>query len=113
MRAAELLGQASVVIAGPDLAAIARRYLRPDATLADPVDGATARLLAAAEAIRKRGDRPGPVPLSGDAARAGLSRAGLSRPPLPEIGPSPAEAADLAVALLASIAEPVRTDRPR
>jgi len=45
VRAAELLGQASVVIAGPDLAAIARRYLGQDTTLADPVDGATARLL--------------------------------------------------------------------
>src|ERR1700734_2236282 len=48
VRAAELLGQASVVIAGPDLAAIARRYLRQDATLADPVDGTTARLLVQA-----------------------------------------------------------------
>ena len=45
VRAAELLGQASVVIAGADLAAIARRYLGQDATLADPADGPTARLL--------------------------------------------------------------------
>ena len=48
VRAAELLGQASLVIAGADLAAIVGRYLSPDAQLADPADGATARLLVQA-----------------------------------------------------------------
>src|SRR6202021_4271080 len=48
VRAAELLGQASVVIAGPGLAGIAQRYVSPEATLADPVDGTTARLLVQA-----------------------------------------------------------------
>jgi uroporphyrinogen III methyltransferase / synthase len=39
VRAAELLGQASLVIAEPDLAALAQRYMRQDARLADPGDG--------------------------------------------------------------------------
>jgi uroporphyrinogen III methyltransferase/synthase len=39
VRAAELLGQASLVIADADLADAARRHLRPDARLADPDDG--------------------------------------------------------------------------
>jgi uroporphyrinogen III methyltransferase/synthase len=46
VRAAELLGQASLVVATGDLAAVARRYLSPDAELAEPADApATARLL--------------------------------------------------------------------
>src|SRR5205085_4206246 len=39
VRAAELLGQASLVIAGPELAALARRYMSEDARLAEPSDG--------------------------------------------------------------------------
>ena len=45
VRAAELLGQASLVIAGPELASAARRYMPADATLSDPADGSAARAL--------------------------------------------------------------------
>jgi uroporphyrinogen III methyltransferase/synthase len=38
VRAAELLGQAGLVIAEADLADLARRYMAPDARLADPAD---------------------------------------------------------------------------
>jgi uroporphyrinogen III methyltransferase/synthase len=49
VRAAELLGQASLVIAPADLAPVARRYLSPGATLAEPADAAaTARALVQA-----------------------------------------------------------------
>ena len=49
IHAAELLGQAGLVVAPADLAHVARRYLRPDAELAEPADGpATARLLVRA-----------------------------------------------------------------
>ena len=49
VRAAELLGQASLVIAPADLAAIARRYLSPDARLTEPADTtATAETLVRA-----------------------------------------------------------------
>ena len=49
VRAAELLGQASLVVAAADLAAIARRYLSPDAQLTEPADAAaTARTLVPA-----------------------------------------------------------------
>ena len=47
VRAAELLGQAGLVIAGTDLAALARRYMSPDARLADPDDGNRALVQAA------------------------------------------------------------------
>jgi predicted ATPase/DNA-binding SARP family transcriptional activator len=57
---------------------------------------ASGRLLAAAAAIRARGDRPGPVTLSAAAAAARLTAATP-----PESAPSLAEAADLALALLA------------
>ena len=40
VRAAELLSQADVVVAGADLAPVARRHMRRDAHLADPADGA-------------------------------------------------------------------------
>ncbi len=39
VRAAELLSQAGLVVAGADLASAARRYMSPGATLADPADG--------------------------------------------------------------------------
>jgi uroporphyrinogen III methyltransferase/synthase len=42
VRAAELLGQAGLVVAGGSVAAVARRYMSPDAALADPGDGAGA-----------------------------------------------------------------------
>jgi uroporphyrinogen III methyltransferase / synthase len=42
VRAAELLGQAGLVVAGGSLAAVARRHMSPDATLADAEDGAPA-----------------------------------------------------------------------
>src|SRR5581483_7850245 len=42
VRAAELLGQASLVVAGESLAAVARRHMSEDATLVDPGDGAAA-----------------------------------------------------------------------
>ena len=45
VRAAELLGQASLVIAGAELASAARRYMSADATLSDPADGSAARAL--------------------------------------------------------------------
>ena len=49
VRAAELLGQADVVVAGADLAPVARRHMRRDAHLADPADGAgSARTLVQA-----------------------------------------------------------------
>jgi uroporphyrinogen III methyltransferase/synthase len=48
VRAAELLGQASLVVAAPDLESLVRRYMRPDAALADPADAATARALVQA-----------------------------------------------------------------
>ena len=39
VRAAELIGQAGLVVAAPDVAALARRHMSPDARLADPADG--------------------------------------------------------------------------
>jgi len=48
VRAAELLGQASLVVAGPDLESVARSYMQADAALADPADAATARALVQA-----------------------------------------------------------------
>ena len=49
VRAAELLGQASLVIAPAALTPVARRYLSPEATLAEPADAAaTARALVQA-----------------------------------------------------------------
>jgi predicted ATPase/DNA-binding SARP family transcriptional activator len=58
---------------------------------------ASGGLLAAAAAIRARGDRPGPVTMSAAVAAAHRTAA-----PLPEGAPSLAEAADLALALLAA-----------
>ena len=40
VRAAELLGQAGLVVAGAELERAARRYMSQDATLADPAEGA-------------------------------------------------------------------------
>ena len=40
VRAAELLGQAGLVVAGADLEPVARRHMSQDASLADPADGA-------------------------------------------------------------------------
>src|SRR5579862_2901746 len=40
VRAAELLGQAGLVVAGVELEPAARRYMSQDATLADPAEGA-------------------------------------------------------------------------
>jgi uroporphyrinogen III methyltransferase / synthase len=49
VRAAELLGQADVVVAPADLAAIARRHMSPDARLTEPADAAaTTRTLVQA-----------------------------------------------------------------
>ncbi|MFY9932229.1 MAG: uroporphyrinogen-III synthase, partial [Streptosporangiaceae bacterium] len=49
VRAAELLGQASLVVAAADLAPLAQRHMSPDAQLADPADGAaTTRTLVQA-----------------------------------------------------------------
>src|ERR1700721_3852264 len=41
VRAAELLGQAALVVAPADLTAIARRHLSPGARLTEPADAAT------------------------------------------------------------------------
>jgi hypothetical protein len=62
---------------------------------------ASGRLLAAASVIRERGNRPCPVPLSAAIARARLA---APRPTGP--APNPAEAAEEAAALLASLAGP-------
>jgi predicted ATPase/DNA-binding SARP family transcriptional activator len=59
------------------------------------------RLLAAATAIRERGDRPGPVTLS-----AAVAAARLAIPPSSGTAPDPSAAADLATTLLAPLAEP-------
>src|SRR5229473_627302 len=49
VRAAELLGQAGLVVAGADLEPVARRHMSQDASLADPADGAgSARALVQA-----------------------------------------------------------------
>ena len=49
VRAAELLGQAGLVVAGAELEPAARRYMSQDATLADPGEGAgSARALVQA-----------------------------------------------------------------
>jgi siroheme synthase len=40
VRAAELIGQAGLVVAGAGLVPVARRYMSQDAILADPADGA-------------------------------------------------------------------------
>ncbi len=45
VRAAELLGQASLVIAGAELTSAARRYMPADAILSHPADGSAARAL--------------------------------------------------------------------
>jgi uroporphyrinogen III methyltransferase / synthase len=46
VRAAELLGQAALVVAGPDHAAITRRHVNPEARLVDPADDATPAVTA-------------------------------------------------------------------
>jgi uroporphyrinogen III methyltransferase/synthase len=48
VRGAELLGQAAVVVAGADQAAIARRHMNPGARLEDPAEGAAAGVLVRA-----------------------------------------------------------------
>src|SRR3984893_7889747 len=49
VRAAALLGQASLVVAGPGLESVARRHMSSGAVLADPADGAgSARALVQA-----------------------------------------------------------------
>jgi len=81
---------------------------------------AAARLLAAAQAIRERGDRPGPVTLSAAVARArlavgaavtaergavtGSATADFGVPSARTTEPASDEAAELAVALLADLA---------
>src|SRR5689334_7989226 len=74
VRAAELLGQASLVVAGESLAAVARRHMSEDATLVDPGDGAAAtRALVQAAQEGKLAVRlfPGdPLLLGGAAADA-------------------------------------------
>jgi uroporphyrinogen III methyltransferase / synthase len=73
VRAAELLGQAGLVVAPADLASVVRRHLNPDATLAEPADAATtaATLVRAAQdgqlAVRLFGGDP---LLNGAAAEA-------------------------------------------
>jgi predicted ATPase/DNA-binding SARP family transcriptional activator len=71
---------------------------------------AAGRLLATAEAIRDRGDRPGPATLSGDILRARLAAA---RPAWPAMPQQTAEAAELGAALLATLAATVGSDRTR
>jgi len=71
---------------------------------------AAARLLATAEAIRDRGDRPGPATLSGDVTRARLT---ATRPASPAMPPQTAEAAELGASLLAALTATVGTDQPR
>jgi uroporphyrinogen III methyltransferase / synthase len=90
VRGAELLGQASLVVADPELAAVARRYLGPDAQLADPADGAARALTAAASggrlAVRLyRGD-----PLLSGAAQdaAACARAGVRFEIVPGVPPA-------------------------
>jgi uroporphyrinogen III methyltransferase / synthase len=70
VRGAEVLGQAGLVVAGPELAAVARRHMSPGARLEDPVGGAAARALVQAArdgqlAVRLYGGDP---LLSGGAA---------------------------------------------
>jgi hypothetical protein len=64
---------------------------------------ASGRLLAAAAAIRQRGDRPGPVTLA-----TAVTQARLATPPPSGTALNPAEAADLATALLARLANDAR-----
>jgi predicted ATPase/DNA-binding SARP family transcriptional activator len=79
-----------------------------DGELAD----AAGRLLATAGLIRDRGDRPGPATLSGDVARARLAAGRSAAAGLPAMPPEPAEAAELGIALLATLAATVGTDQP-
>jgi uroporphyrinogen III methyltransferase / synthase len=81
VRAAELLGQADLVIAPADLAGLARRHLSPDARLAEPADAAaTARTLVQAArdgllAVRLFGGDPllnGAAPEAAACAEAGV-----------------------------------------
>jgi uroporphyrinogen III methyltransferase / synthase len=81
VRAAELLGQADVVVAPADLAAIARRHMSPEARLAEPGDAAaTARILVQAAqdgqlAVRLVGGDPllnGAAPEAMACAKAGV-----------------------------------------
>src|ERR1700733_10371666 len=46
VRAAELLGQAALVVAGADQAAITKRHMNPEARLVDPADDATPAVTA-------------------------------------------------------------------
>ena len=58
VRAAELLGQASLVVAGAGLELVARRHMSQDAVLADPADGAgSARALVQAAVMSPDGSR--------------------------------------------------------
>jgi predicted ATPase/DNA-binding SARP family transcriptional activator len=77
--------------------AIGGRGIERTAPGAGALVEASGRLLAAAAAIRARGDRPGPVTMS--AATAAARRTAATPP---ESAPSLAEAADLALALLAA-----------
>ena len=69
VRGAELLGQAGLVVAGPELAAVARRHMSPGARLCEPADAAARVLVQAARdgqlAVRLYGGDP---LLSGGAA---------------------------------------------
>jgi hypothetical protein len=81
---------------------------------------ASAWLLAAAQAIRERGDRPGPVTLPVPVAQARLAAgavtgavtAGLATSSPPATAPEPAEAADMAVTLLQALATAPNTEQP-
>ena len=69
---------------------------------------AAGQLLATAELLRNRGDRPGPATLAGDVARARLAAGRHTATAL-----EPAAAAELGVALLAALSAAVGTDQPR
>src|SRR5215510_12730401 len=81
VRAAELLGQAGLVVADAGLAPAARRYMSQDATLADPADGAgSARTLVQAAKNGQLAVRlfPGDPLLNGAAAdAAACAKAGI------------------------------------
>jgi len=82
VRAAELLGQAGLVVAAADLAAVARRHMNPDARLAEPVDpdATVAMLVAAAQGGELAVRLFGGDPLVGGAAAeaAACAEAGVS-----------------------------------
>ena len=75
VRAAELLGQASLVVAGAGLEPVARRHMSSGAVLADPADGAgSARALVQAAVMSPDGSRM--LRVHGDAVAAGAWQLG-------------------------------------